>query len=114
MRTYTFKRECGHTVRGTNKAASLARPCNDCILRILESESLPMDNKQYPCECSDPGCSTHKGKESCQQYGYTILYRVDMQDETGTMMCIDCADDAFSSGVFTTRDEELDDDEQLD
>ena len=41
MRTYTFKRECGHTVGGTNKAKSLARPCNDCILRILESESLP-------------------------------------------------------------------------
>ena len=41
MRTYTFRRECGHTVRGTNKAKSLARPCNDCILRILESESLP-------------------------------------------------------------------------
>ena len=84
------------------------------MIEATNERGKAMDNKQYPCECSDPGCSTHKGKESCQQYGYTILYRVDMQDEAGTMMCIDCADDAFSSGVFTTRDEELDDDEQLD
>ena len=42
MRTYTFKRECGHTVRGIRRAKSLARPCTDCILRILlEGKSLP-------------------------------------------------------------------------
>ena len=42
MRTYTFKRECGHTVRGIKRAKSLARPCTDCILRILlEGNSLP-------------------------------------------------------------------------
>ncbi len=41
MRTYTFKRECGHTIRGTNKAKSLARPCNECVLEVLKSVSLP-------------------------------------------------------------------------
>ena len=57
------------------------------------------------CECTDPGCKRHLGKSTCQDNGYTILYRIDMHDETGTVMCVDCTDDAFSSGLFTTNEE---------
>lgn len=35
MRYYTFIRPCGHSTRGSNKAKSLARPCNDCLLVLL-------------------------------------------------------------------------------
>lgn len=61
------------------------------------------------CECSDRGCKAHKGSDSCTNLvtnpsSDSILYRVDMQDETGTAMCDDCADDAFASGLFTTRE----------
>jgi len=63
------------------------------------------------CECSDPGCKAHKGSDDCRAKALNILYRVDMYDETGTAMCDDCADDAFSSGLFTTceDDEESED-----
>ena len=30
MRTYSFKRPCGHLVRGTRKAKALASVCLDC------------------------------------------------------------------------------------
>ena len=59
----------------------------------------------YTCECSDPGCKAHKQVSSCKEKGYTILYRCDMQDEAGTVMCVECTDDAFSSGLFTTGEE---------
>jgi hypothetical protein len=36
------------------------------------------------------------------------LYRVDMEDETGTPMCESCGGDALDSGVFGTRDEDDD------
>jgi len=39
-----------------------------------------------------------------------ILFRVDMEDETGTAMCEECADDALDSGVFTTY-EDVDEEE---
>ena len=41
MRTYTFKRECGHTVRGVRRAKSLSRPCTECIFEVLKFVSLP-------------------------------------------------------------------------
>ena len=52
------------------------------------------------CECSDPGCPAHLGLSSCAREGADILYRIDMEDETGTAMCEACAADAFESGVF--------------
>ena len=58
------------------------------------------------CECSDPGCKGHKGQSECTGESNQILYRVDMQDETGTAMCDVCADDAFASGLFTTKDDD--------
>jgi len=61
--------------------------------------------KKSLCECSDPGCPHHKGKDICTRRGYDILFRSDMEDETGTVFCADCADDAFTSGLFTTKED---------
>ena len=69
--------------------------------------AVPGDSR---CECSDPGCLAHKGQDEHSELATTILYRVDMIDETGTAMCDDCADDAYESGVFTDR---FDDDDEL-
>jgi hypothetical protein len=57
----------------------------------------------YPtaCECSDPGCSVNHGSKECGQNAEDILYRVDMEDRSGTAMCEDCASDAFEAGVFS-------------
>jgi len=52
------------------------------------------------CECSDPGCPMHKGQSACTAPAKAILHRVDMDDETGTAMCEECAVDAMDSGVF--------------
>jgi hypothetical protein len=52
------------------------------------------------CECSDPGCPMHLGAETCENTAISTLFRVDMQDETGTVMCEGCACDAFESGLF--------------
>lgn len=58
--------------------------------------------KHIPCECTDPGCPKHPGKSSCPNYAKGIVYRVDMEDETGTWMCKRCKEDALESGVFRT------------
>ena len=55
------------------------------------------------CECSDPGCPCCGG--SCRKAMVTTVYRVDMDDDTGTGMCERCCEDALESGVFTTRDD---------
>jgi hypothetical protein len=59
-----------------------------------------VSNFKNPCECSDPGCPEHKGKEHCNRAARTNLRRSDMDDETGTLMCAGCADDAMESGLF--------------
>lgn len=67
------------------------------------------------CECADPQCPLHIGNSSCPNRANTILYRVDMQDETGTDMCNSCAEDAYHSGLFTgTSGETGDDDCEVD
>jgi len=55
------------------------------------------------CECSDPGCPHCQGK--CDEGATNILYRCDMDDETGTVMCEKCADDALEGGLFYTKDD---------
>ena len=55
------------------------------------------------CECSDPGCPAHQGKSECNKSRLVVVYRVDMEDRTGTAMCPRCADDAMDSGVFYTK-----------
>lgn len=54
----------------------------------------------HECECSDPGCPMAHGS-ACHRKPCCTLYRVDMEDRTGTRFCEDCADDAWGSGVFT-------------
>jgi hypothetical protein len=51
------------------------------------------------CECCDRLCPVHEGAE-CGRKGSQLLYRVDMEDRTGTLMCRFCANDAFESGLF--------------
>lgn len=51
------------------------------------------------CECADPGCPYCEGH--CKNNGNFILYRIDMEDTSGTCFCEDCAEDAMESGVFT-------------
>ncbi len=56
------------------------------------------------CGCTDPGCPVHKGKSECdRKTRLRTLYRSDMEDLTGTLMCPRCAEDAFDSGLFYTK-----------
>ena len=55
--------------------------------------------KNNDCECSDPACPNCEGR--CTMPSDVILYRVDMDDETGTAFCEECAEDAYKSGLFT-------------
>lgn len=51
------------------------------------------------CECADGGCPVCHG--ACKKCSSVILYRVDMEDRTGTAFCEQCAEDAMESGLFT-------------
>jgi len=55
------------------------------------------------CECSNRGCPVHKGVSECSGVATATLYRIDMEDRTGTLMCDDCADDAYDSGLFRMK-----------
>ncbi len=55
---------------------------------------------EQDCECSDPGCPVHQGVAQCLIPASMVLYRVDMEDVTGTAFCDGCGDDAMDSGVF--------------
>ena len=59
------------------------------------------------CECSDQACPCCDG--DCSNVATTTIYRIDMDDESGTPTCDGCAEDAMKSGLFTTRDEDKDD-----
>jgi hypothetical protein len=59
--------------------------------------------KRSLCECVDPLCPVCKG--TCTNRADCVLFRVDMEDEAGTAFCYYCAEDAFSSGVFTSEEE---------
>src|SRR5215831_10164032 len=56
------------------------------------------------CECSDPGCPVKHGSKDCGKRTAGKVYRVDMEDRTGTAMCNACLEDAMDSGVFTTEE----------
>lgn len=60
-----------------------------------------MQKRTNQCECSDHGCPVHNGWSACLENGEQILYRVDMNDETGTLFCAGCAADAMQSGLFS-------------
>lgn len=59
-----------------------------------------MSQSKDRCECADPGCHVHAGESKCRRPGADVLFRVDMDDVTGTMFCAPCAEDAQESGVF--------------
>jgi hypothetical protein len=63
-----------------------------------------MQGTMGKCECSDSGCPAHNGASECNRKASVILYRVDMDDESGTAFCGKCADDALSCGLFKTED----------
>ena len=60
--------------------------------------------KSDRCECADKGCPCCHG--ACKRSGLFTLYRVDMEDATGTLMCHDCMADAMESGLFTEDEPE--------
>ncbi len=53
------------------------------------------------CECGDRECPAHTNKYSCDNEGKVLVFRIDMNDQSGTLMCEECADDAIESGIFT-------------
>ena len=53
------------------------------------------------CQCADPGCPACNG--SCKRGQSVILYRVDMEDTSGTGFCEACAADAHESGLFDSE-----------
>jgi hypothetical protein len=52
------------------------------------------------CRCADPGCPQHKGISRCAEEACVTLFRIDMDDETGTAFCGNCGADAIESGLF--------------
>lgn len=56
------------------------------------------------CECCDSGCPIHEGEGQCNNIGAVLVFRIDMDDETGTLMCEGCADDALESGLFVAEE----------
>lgn len=61
----------------------------------------------HECECHDVGC-TCAGQ--CHTHAVTTLFRIDMDDWTGTRFCQDCADDAAESGCFVSAEDLADED----
>ena len=58
--------------------------------------------KQYDaCECVDVGCHAHQGIHHCEINGTAFLYRVDMEDSTGTLFCEACMADALEVGFYS-------------
>lgn len=55
------------------------------------------------CDCTDRGCRFHRGFAWCTTLADEIVYRVDMEDLTGTLMCSPCAGDAYETGLFTSE-----------
>lgn len=53
------------------------------------------------CECRDPGCTVCKG--TCPQPAVWQMYRCDMDDQTGTAMCDQCAIDPVVSGLYASE-----------
>lgn len=64
--------------------------------------------RMLKCECFDSGCKSHVGVKGCTKMACDILYRIDMDDRTGTAMCSECAEDAMESGLFETNDDWID------
>jgi hypothetical protein len=68
---------------------------------IMSREERKLCRNPRTCACADRGCPAHLGVSSCATHADTVLYRIDMDDVTGTVMCADCASDALDSGLFS-------------
>lgn len=62
-----------------------------------------MTTKEVLCECTDPGCPECGG--DCDHESTDTLYRIDMEDSTGTRFCDQCSADAMDSGMFAYASE---------
>lgn len=84
----------------------------DEITSDTNLDSTARHSDTLTCECSDVGCSVHIG-QSCVLRNEQTLYRIDMDDWTGTRFCEKCASDAMDSGLFTdeTQVDNLDSDD---
>ena len=67
-----------------------------------ENKGVNIMPKNY-CECADLKCPVHKGESHCDKRSSERLYRVDMQDLSGTRFCKECKEDAYESGLFKIR-----------
>jgi hypothetical protein len=63
-----------------------------------ESDYYWRDTAMTDCECSDPLCLHCEGH--CESPSTQVLYRIDIEDITGTGFCDQCGADAYESGVF--------------
>ena len=93
---------------------SLDCPINTGVTPLNQKTRTAIDAQANTCECADPQCPAHKGTSKCANKANTVLYRVDMEDASGTLMCDDCADDATQSGLFTDCDDSELNDPQCD
>jgi len=56
------------------------------------------------CKCADPGCGQCCGGRKPHSPGRpTRVYRVDMDDTTGSLFCSGCAQDALDCGMFSSQ-----------
>ena len=65
--------------------------------------AIPSDDR---CECFDTGDNhpiNNSGRDGmqCTRKATSTLWRVDMEDVSGTRFCDECASDAMGSGLFT-------------
>lgn len=68
---------------------------------LIATEQTRIQSVKPHCECSDPGCPVHHGISECKNTSrLKTLYRIDMEDRTGTQFCPRCANDAYESGLF--------------
>lgn len=62
----------------------------------------PMETPRDACECGDPLCPVH-GMTDCDKKAEAHLFRIDTEDEDGTMFCEACAEDAMRTGLFIDK-----------
>lgn len=92
---------------GTLDAAAVLRSAlaymseRDVADMAHREELFPEPEEEEPteeaCSCTDGGCACGG---ICSEDATAVLFRIDMEDETGCAFCEACADDAMQSGVF--------------
>ncbi len=74
--------------------------------------NVPGDDR---CECFDTGDNhpiNNSGRDGlqCTRKATSTLWRVDMEDNSGTRFCEECGNDAMESGLFTDSVDEEEED----